>query len=212
MTPRRLATSIGRLCWATLAERSTERRSELLRAAVRVFARNGYRASRVADVAEEAGVAHGLLYHYFRSKDEVLDEIFRRTWSNLAGELREIEASGAPLRDQLRRFAAVYLGSWLETPDLIRVLVREIARGPDVGTRAGEIESVLASLGRMIEAGSHRGEVRTGVDARFAAFAFYGALEEILTGFVLGQLPSSARDVERAIATVVDVVAAGLAP
>jgi TetR/AcrR family transcriptional regulator, fatty acid metabolism regulator protein len=211
VTPWSVAGPIGRLCWATLADRSTERRSELLRAAVRVFARNGYRASRVADVAEEAGVAHGLLYHYFRSKDDVLDEIFHRTWSNLAGELREIEASGAPLRDQLRRFAAVYLGSWLETPDLIRVLVREIARGPDVGARAGEIESVLASLDRMIEAGSLRGEVRAGVDARFAAFAFYGALEEILTGFVLEQLPSSARDVELAIATVVDVVTAGLA-
>jgi AcrR family transcriptional regulator len=182
-----------------------------LHAAVRVFASKGFRASRVRDVAEEAGVAHGLLYHYFRSKDEVLDEIFRRTWSNLAAEVERIEASGPPLREQLERFAAIYLGSWLETPDLIRVLVREIARGPDVGTRAGEIESVLASLGRMIEAGSRRGEVRE-VDARFATFAFYGALEEILTGFVLEQLPSSAPDVERAIATVVDVVAAGLAP
>ena len=183
-----------------------------MHAAVRVFASKGFRASRVRDVAEEAGVAHGLLYHYFRSKDEVLDEIFRRTWSNLAAEVERIEASGPPLREQLERFAAIYLGSWLETPDLIRVLVREIARGPDVGTRAGEIESVLASLGRMIEAGSRRGEVRAEVDARFATFAFYGALEEILTGFVLEQLPSSAPDVERAIATVVDVVAAGLAP
>ncbi len=183
-----------------------------MHAAVRVFASKGFRASRVRDVAEEAGVAHGLLYHYFRSKDEVLDEIFRRTWSNLAAELRRIEASAAPLREQLERFSAVYLGSWLETPDLIRVLVREIARGPDVGARVGEIESVLASLERIIEAGSRRGEVRSGVDVRFAAFAFYGALEEILTGFVLDQLPSSGRDVERAIATVVDVVTAGLAP
>ncbi len=183
-----------------------------MHAAVRVFASKGFHSARVKDVAAEAGVAHGLLYHYFRSKDEVLDEIFRRTWSNLACELERIETSGEPLREQLRRFAAVYLGSWLETPDLIRVLVREIARGPGVGARAGEIEAVLASLGRMIEAGSQRGEVRGGVNARFAAFAVYGALEEILTGFVLEQLPGEAADVDRAIATVVDVVSAGLAP
>jgi AcrR family transcriptional regulator len=194
-----------------LAERSTERRSELLRAAVRVFARKGFRASRVADIAEEAGVAHGLLYHYFRSKDEVLDEIFRRTWSNLAEALREIEASGAPLYEQLQRFAAVYLGSWLETPELIRVLVREIARGPDVGIRADEIQVVLGSVARLIDAAKRAGEVRPDVETRFAAVAIYGALEEILTGFVLDQLPSEAGDVERAVAGVVDVVAAGLA-
>jgi AcrR family transcriptional regulator len=194
-----------------LAERSTKRRSELLRAAVRVFARKGFRTSRVADIAEEAGVAHGLLYHYFRSKDEVLDEIFRRTWSNLAEALRELEASGAPLREQLQRFAAVYFGSWLETPDLIRVLVREIARGPDVGMRADEIQAVLGSVARLIDAAKRAGEVRPDVETRFAAVAIYGALEEILTGFVLDQLPSEARDVERAVAGVVDVVAAGLA-
>jgi AcrR family transcriptional regulator len=194
-----------------LAERSTKRRNELLRAAVRVFARKGFRTSRVADIAEEAGVAHGLLYHYFRSKDEVLDEIFRRTWSNLAEALRELEASGAPLREQLQRFAAVYLGSWLETPDLIRVLVREIARGPDVGMRAAEIQAVLGSVARLIDAAKRAGEVRPDVETRFAAVAIYGALEEILTGFVLDQLPSEAGDVERAVAGVVDVVAAGLA-
>jgi AcrR family transcriptional regulator len=194
-----------------LAERSTKRRSELLRAAVRVFARKGFRTSRVADIAEEAGVAHGLLYHDFRSKDEVLDEIFRRTWSNLAEALRELEASGAPLREQLQRFAAVYLGSWLETPDLIRVLVREIARGPDVGMRADEIQAVLGSVARLIDAAKRAGEVRPDVETRFAAVAIYGALEEILTGFVLDQLPSEAGDVERAVAGVVDVVAAGLA-
>ena len=141
-----------------------------------------------------------------------LDEIFRRTWSNLAEELHRIELSDAVLREQLERFASVYLGSWLETPDLIRVLVREVARGPDLGARAGEIDSVLAPLTRMIERGARRGEVRTAVDARLAAVAFYGALEEILTGYVLDQLPSRADDVDRAIATVTDVVAAGLAP
>jgi len=183
-----------------------------LHAAVRVFATKGFHAARVKDVADEAGVAHGLLYHYFRSKDEVLDEIFRRTWSNLAAELERIETSGAALQEQLGRFAAFYLGSWLETPDLIRVLVREIARGPDVGARAGELDSVLAPITRMIEAGARRGEVRAGLDARLAAVAFYGALEEILTGYVIDQLPSKPADVERAIATVTEVVAAGLAP
>ena len=190
----------------------TERRSELLRAAVRVFAGKGFGAARVGDIAAEAGVAHGLLYHYFRSKDDVLDEIFRRTWANLAAELEPIEAAGPPFAGQLREFARVYLGSWLDTPDLIRVLVREVARSADVAARVGELEAVFAPLERIVSAARQRGEVRDGVDARFATFAIYGALEEILTGYVLGRLPGGREDVERAVAAVVDVVSAGLAP
>src|SRR6185312_14452339 len=56
----------------TVSERSSDRRRDLLHAAIRVFAHKGFHASRVGDIAEEAGVAHGLLYHYFRSKEEVL--------------------------------------------------------------------------------------------------------------------------------------------
>ena len=201
----------GDYAGATLVARTIDRRRELLDAAVRVFARNGFHASRVGEIAEEAGVAHGLLYHYFRSKDEVLETIFRETWSGLVDETRRIEASGATLREQLRRFARIYLGSWLVTPEVIRVLVREVARSPEVGNRVDEIRELFVTLERMIEAAKARGEVRAECDAQFAAWVVYGALEEILTGWVLGQLPGEEEDVERAVVTVVDVTYAGLA-
>ena len=178
---------------------------------MRVFARKGFHQSRVGDIAEEAGVAHGLLYHYFRSKDEVLETIFRETWTQLVADTQRIEAANVPLREQLRRFARIYLGSWLVTPELVRVLVREVARSPEVGDRVDEIRGLFQALQRIIEAGRERGEVRGDVDAQVAAWAVYGALEEILTGWVLGQLPGEEDDVERAVATVVDVAHAGLA-
>jgi len=195
-----------------LAERIvSDRRRELLDAAVLVFARKGFRAARVGDIAEEAGVAHGLLYHYFRSKDEVLETIFRDTWQLLESECGRIEAAGVPLREQLRRFARIYLGSWLMTPELIGVLVREIARSPDLGERVGEIRGVFLALERMIQSGKERGDVRGDCNVQFAACAVYGALEEILTGWVLGQLPAQEEDVEQAVVSVVDVAWAGLA-
>jgi AcrR family transcriptional regulator len=194
-----------------MAERGADRRRELLDAAVRVFARKGFRAARVGDIAEEAGVAHGLLYHYFRSKDQVLETLFRETWQLFAAETERIESTGVPLREQLRRFARVYLGAWLLTPELIGVLVREIARSPQVGQRVDEIAGVFRALERMIERARDRGEVRANCDATFAAWAVYGALEEILTGWALGQLPAGEEDVERAISVVVDVTWAGLA-
>jgi len=190
---------------------ATDRRRELVDAAVRVFARKGFHGSRVGDIAEEAGVAHGLLYHYFRSKDEVLETIFRDAWQRLTIETDRIEASDIALREQLRRFARIYLGSWLVTPELIAVLVREIARSPAVGSQVGEVRGVFLSLMRMIEAARERGEVRADCNALLAAWTVYGALEEILTGWVLGQLPAEEDDVERAVATVVDIAHAGLA-
>jgi TetR/AcrR family transcriptional regulator, fatty acid metabolism regulator protein len=193
-----------------LAERISDRRRELLDAAVRVFARKGFRAARVGDIAEEAGVAHGLLYHYFRSKDQVLETIFRETWQLLDSECARIEASGVPLREQLRRFARIYLGSWLMTPELIGVLVREIARSPDVGERVHEIRGVFLALERMIEAAKASGDVRGDCDVVFAACAVYGALEEILTGWVMGQLPDTEEDVRLAERTVVEMLCDGL--
>ena len=178
---------------------------------MRVFARKGFHGSRVGDIAEEAGVAHGLLYHYFRSKEEVLETIFLEAWGLLATETDRIQSSGVPLQEQLRRFARVFLGSWLVTPELIAVLVREIARSPEFGDRADEVGGVFRSLQSMIASAQERGEVRKDCDPRLAAWVVYGALEEILTGWVLGQLPAADEDVERAVVTVVDVSYAGLA-
>ncbi len=178
---------------------------------MRVFARKGFHAARVGDIAEEAGVAHGLLYHYFRSKDEVLETIFRETWDLLQADTERIEAAGVPLREQLRRFARIYLGSWLTTPELVSVLVREIARSPEVGGGWIEIKGVIESLQRMIEAAKARGDVRADCEVMLATWAVYGALEEILTGWVLGQLPAGEEDLERAVSAVVGVTWAGLA-
>ena len=112
---------------------------------MRVFARNGFHASRVGDIAEEAGVAHGLLYHYFRSKDEVLETIFRETWSALVGETERIEASGVPLREQLRRFARIYLGSWLVTPISCACWSARSRAAPRSGDRVDEIRDVFSA-------------------------------------------------------------------
>src|SRR5438067_11585054 len=112
----------------TVAEQTIDRRRELLDAAVRVFARKGFHTSRVGDVAEEAGVAHGLLYHYFSSKDEVLETIFRENWTVLVERLRAVTDAQGSAREHLRYAAAILLRTWLHQPDDVRDVSREIAR------------------------------------------------------------------------------------
>ena len=197
-----------------MAERSTgaeEKRRLILDAAVRVFAHKGFHTSRVGDIAEEAGVAHGLLYHYFSSKDEVLETIFRVTWSDLLAEIDEIEASDAPARVQLERVAARLLGSWRIHPDVVRVLVREIARSAEVQQRIGELVKPIEAIQRIVARGQETGEFRDDFDARIAGIVFYGGIEELLSGWVLGQIPDGEEAVAAAERTLVDVLCAGFA-
>jgi TetR/AcrR family transcriptional regulator, fatty acid metabolism regulator protein len=177
---------------------------------VRVFARKGFHEARVGDIAEEAGVAHGLLYHYFDSKHDVLATIFRDTWTELLSAVSDVEQSGEDAREQLRHVAAIILRSWRRDPDLVRVLVREVTRSAEVERRVGEIDAAFAALERIIRKGQESGDLREDVDARLAAVLFYGALEEILTAWVLGQLPDGDEDIARAELTVVEVLNGGL--
>jgi AcrR family transcriptional regulator len=189
---------------------TADKRRLLLDAAVRVFARKGFHAARVGDIAEEAGVAHGLLYHYFSSKDEVLATIFRETWTDLLDAVNDVEQSDAGAREQLRQVSAILLRSWRRNPDLVRVLVREVTRSSEVERRIGEIDAAFEALERIVRKGQAGGELREDLDARIAAVVFYGALEEILTGWVLGQIPDDDEDIARAEQTVVEILCDGL--
>jgi TetR/AcrR family transcriptional regulator, fatty acid metabolism regulator protein len=188
-----------------------EKRRVILDAAVRVFAHKGFHTSRVGDIAEEAGIAHGLLYHYFSSKDEVLETIFRDNWTLLLDRIHAVEESDEPAREQLGHVAAILLRTWRHEPDVVRVLVREIARSPELQQRIGELVKPIDAIQRIVEHGQRTGEFRSDLDSRLAAIIFYGGIDELLTGWVLGQLPDGEDAVAAAESTLVDVVCAGFA-
>ena len=192
----------------TAAQQEKSRR--ILRAAITVFARKGYHSSKVGEIATEAGVAYGLVYHYFGSKEQLLETIFRRTWANMLEQVEEVERSEAPLREQIRAIARIVLGAWQLDPELIRVLIREVARGPQLQHEVDEIQLAFAARERVLARGKERGELRAELEPRLAAWILYGALEEILTGWVFGSLAASDEDVAQAEDSVVAVLSDGL--
>ncbi len=197
-----------------MGERATgaeEKRRLILDAAVRVFARKGFHTSRVGDIAEEAGVAHGLLYHYFASKDEVLETIFRENWGVLVKRIDAVVRTDESARNQLRHVAAILLRTWRHEPDVVRVLIREIARSAEVQERIGDLVKPIEAIRRIIESGQETGEFRADLDPALAATVFYGGIDEVLTGWVLGQLPDGDDEITAAEHTVIDVVCAGFA-
>jgi TetR/AcrR family fatty acid metabolism transcriptional regulator len=195
---------------AVRADRQADRRRQLLEAAVKVFAKKGFHAARVGDIAEEAGVAYGLVYHYFDSKEELLETIFRTTWTEMLARVREVEAAGVPASEAVRQVTALLLRTWRRDPDLVRVLVREVTRNQHVQREIEEITAAMETLEGIVRRGQETGEFRPDLDPRLAAVVFYGALEEVLTGWVLGQLPDRDEDIARAEQNVVTLLTGGL--
>ena len=194
-----------------MAVSQEEKRRQILDAAVRAFARKGYHACRVGEIAEEAGVAYGLVYHYFGSKEEVLQTIFRETWTQMLARIAELEAEGDPASEQVRKVTALLLRTWRRDRDLVRVLVREVTRSPEqLQQQIDEIGHAYEALERIIRRGQKAGEFRPEINPQLAATVFYGALEEILTGWVMGQLPGGDDEIEKAEQAVVGLLCDGL--
>jgi AcrR family transcriptional regulator len=196
---------------ATRSAAQEEKRRQILDAAVRAFAKKGYHACRVSDIAEEAGVAYGLVYHYFESKDAVLESIFREMWGMMVGAINAVQELDDPPREQLRKACAIVLRTWRDYPDVVRVLVREVARsGEQLQREVEEIAHAFQALQRIVVRGQEQGEFRTDLSPQLASWIIYGALEEILTGWVLGRLPGDDGDIKEAEKAVVGILCDGL--
>jgi len=191
---------------------AAEKRRTILDAAVRVFARQGFHACRVSDIADEAGVAYGLVYHYFGSKDEVLDTLFLERWNVMLDLIRQVDAERKPVRDKLEAIAAFIVDSYQHDPELMKVIIVEVTRAANSfgNTHIKTIGEAYELIGGMIAEAQREGVFKSEIDSRFAAMAFYGAIEQLLTGWIFGLLPQGPEDFERAKWLVVETVCGGL--
>ena len=191
-----------------------EKRRQILDAAVRVFARQGFHATRVSDIADEAGVAYGLVYHYFRSKDEVLSELFVERWSLLLTAIEEADRAGGPHRERLAAVAGFIIDSYRHDPDLMKVIIVEVTRAANSfgRTHLDQIRRAYQSIAKIVAAGQEAGAFRGDVDPLFASMTFYGAIEQLLSGWIFDVIPTSGSSFEEAKDLVVTTICDGLEP
>jgi TetR/AcrR family transcriptional regulator, fatty acid metabolism regulator protein len=194
------------------AKATPDKRRLILDAAVRVFARQGFHTCRVSDIADEAGVAYGLVYHYFASKDEVLDTLFLERWNVMLELIREVDAEPLPVRDKLTAIASFIVDSYHHDPDLMKVIIVEVTRAANSfgATHIGTIREAYDVIGGMIAKAQAEGVFKPEIEPRFAAMAFYGAIEQLLTGWIFDLLPQGEEHFERAKWLVVETVCGGL--
>jgi len=194
---------------------AVDKRRQILAAAVRVFARQGFHSTRVADIADEAGVAYGLVYHYFKSKDEVLNELFSERWSLLLAAIEEADrdANLAP-RAKLEAVAGFIVDSYRHDPELMKVIIVEVTRAANSfgRTHLPEIRRAYDSIARIVAEGQASGDFRGDIDPDFASMSFYGAIEQLLSGWIFELIPASDTDFEQAKTLVTATICDGLEP
>jgi TetR/AcrR family transcriptional regulator, fatty acid metabolism regulator protein len=203
----------GRRMSAARATAAPDKRRMILDAAVRVFARQGFHACRVADIADEAGVAYGLVYHYFASKDEVLDTLFLERWEVMLRTIREVDAlQELRAREKLQAIASFIVDSYRHDPDLMKVIIVEVTRAANSfgQTHIAQIRKAYELIAEIVTAAQAEGVFKAEIDAHFAAMAFYGAIEQMLTGWIFELLPHGEEHYERAKWLVVETVCGGL--
>ncbi|MCU0312451.1 MAG: TetR/AcrR family transcriptional regulator [Solirubrobacteraceae bacterium] len=192
---------------------AAEKRRQILDAAVVVFARQGFHTCRVSDIADEAGVAYGLVYHYFRSKDEVLDTLFLERWDVLLAAIREVDADASlAARDKLRAIASFIVESYRHDPDLMKVIIVEVTRAANSFGRRhlAKIREAYDLIAEIVAKAQASGEFSGAVTPAFAALAFYGAIEQVLTGWIFDLLPGAPEDYDQAKDFVVETICGGL--
>jgi AcrR family transcriptional regulator len=191
-----------------------DKRRAILDAAITVFARQGFHSARVSDVATEAGVAYGLVYHYFNSKEQMLNELFSERWALLIEASQEIRANDVPPRDKLTGVANFIIESYKHEPELMKVIIVEVTRAANSfgRTHLPEIRRAYELVGEIVSDAQETGEFRDDVDPNFAAMVFYGAIEQLLTGWIFGSIPGTDADYERAKQLVVETICDGLEP
>ncbi len=198
----------------TVRAGSVDKRRLILDAAVRVFARQGFHGCRVSDIADQAGVAYGLVYHYFGSKDEVLDTLFEERWAILRALIAEVDQREIPACAKLEAIAGFIIDSYRRDPELMQVIVVEVTRAVNSFGRTHwpSIQAAYDELAAIVRKGQLDGSLTSAVSAEFAALAFYGTIEQVLTGWIFDVLPRGEEHYEQARRFVVQTICGGIQP
>jgi AcrR family transcriptional regulator len=192
---------------------AVDKRRLILDAAITVFARQGFHSCRVSDVADEAGVAYGLVYHYFDSKEEILNELFLERWQVMLDAIADIDGrDDLPVRQKLELVAAFIIDSYRNEPDLMKVIIVEVTRAANTFGRdhLEKIREAYGMIAAIVESARADGSFKEDISADFAAMCFYGAIEQLLSGWIFGYLPTTDDEFERAKGLVVETICGGL--
>ena len=185
--------------------RDPDKPQQIVEAAIRVFARNGYYNSRVSDIAREAGIASGTIYLYFRTKEEILVTLFREQMASFVAHLRREIAGEPDAVAKIRRLVALHFSVLEQNPALAEVVQVELRQGNKFfrGASAHEVSAYFELIGSVLEEGVAAGTFRPDLPVKVATKVLFGAMDQMATSWVLGKRGYRLVDAADAVATIV---------
>jgi TetR/AcrR family fatty acid metabolism transcriptional regulator len=185
--------------------RDPDKPQQIIEAAIRVFARNGYYNSRVSDIAREAGIASGTIYLYFRTKEEILVTLFREQMASFVAHLRREIAGEPDAVAKIRRLVALHFSVLEQNPALAEVVQVELRQGHKFfrGASAHEVSAYFELIGSVLEEGVAAGSFRPDLPVKIATKMLFGAMDQMATSWVLGKRGYRLVDAADAVATIV---------
>ena len=184
--------------------RDPDKPQQIVDAAIRVFARNGYYNSRVSDIAREAGIASGTIYLYFRTKEEILVTLFRDKMAAFVARLRREIDGEADAVAKIRRLVERHFSVLEQSPALAEVVQVELRQGHKFfrGASAHEVSAYFELIGSVLEEGVAACRVRADLPVMVATKVLFGAMDQMATSWVLGKRGYRLVDAADAVATI----------
>jgi len=163
----------------------------ILEAAVRVFARQGFHQSTVAQVAREAGVADGTIYNYFRNKDDILIQFFAVRAAQVFARFRSTVGQGENALDKLRLLLRAHLEEFQRDPDMAVVYETETHQRrrlaeEQIRSMAKTYQDILAEI---IEQGQEEGLFRRNLYTGLVKRLVLGAVQETISSWLRSGRP-----------------------
>jgi TetR/AcrR family fatty acid metabolism transcriptional regulator len=181
-----------------------DKHHQIIEAAVRVFARNGYYNSRVSDIAREAGVASGTIYLYFKTKEAILVTLFREKMAAWVAHVRAEIAGETDAVAKIRRLVALHFGVLENDPALAEVVQVELRQGHKFfrGASAHEVSAYFELITSILEEGQATRVFRRDVPVKIATKVLFGAMDQVATSWVLGKRKYRLSEAADAVAAV----------
>lgn len=168
--------------------------------ALEVFARDGYHNAKVKTIAEEAGIAVGTIYIYFKSKKEIIDYIFYMEFEKDSGYLDKLEAMNLSPMNKVKNYIGYKYDCVLEDPNIMKILMQDLI--PDRKDDNGIISMLFRIIGRLsnlIRQGMINGEIKPADPNLFAFLLFRSAQEAAVMQNSLGVTPNKEKIKEQLI-------------
>ncbi len=180
-----------------------EKEAAIFDAACRVIREKGYHQARITDIAQEAGISYGLVYHYFRSKADLFDSILKEWWGGLFAIMDRLENQFAPVEEKLAGVIGYFLDQYEKRPDLVHIFITEISRSS--ANLTPERKEMFKIFGEktenIIKEGQSRNVFRMDIRPRYLTYIFLGAMESFISILVLENRPLKGRTQKQRIST-----------